>query len=408
MNTSLIKSALAMTAAFAVGSALATENVTKLYGATFESTPVNTVDNDYAYDAVNFPGITNYNNAGRARWYAGSADDQSVITTEGPCTGSQALKLQTEGGTLTNAFQGDVLTGINSARVNAKVRFEANVKFVASDTLDCGVEGGGDAKFALYAYAPDGGTTNLVVVHQYAAGLYTNDVINNVEIDTEDYQNVLVEYFTISDTQESFFSVKVGNNQASSDNAYVAADIGAGDDDQNKIWFLTINGSGNVNISSLCFKGTGMVDDLAISKVEEAQQQADWVVDSTTVSNQTASAAYQALASSALANANAGELTDWATANSIAFADVAADTTGTLVDAFLLNCALADVATEKEEFVLNITIDENGNPVIILPPGKEYNGTLQLKGSADLSSWHDCSNNQPGVGDRFFKYLLSL
>lgn len=407
MNTSLIKSALAMTAAFAVGSALATETVTKLYGATFESTPVDTVDNDYAYDAVNSPGITNYNNAGRARWKAGSADDQSVITTEGPCTGSQALKLQTEGGTLTNAFQGDVLTGINSARVNAKLRFEANVKFVASDTLECGVEGGGDAKFALYAYAPDGGTTNLVVVHQYAAGLYTNDIIHNVEIDTEDYQNVLVEYFTISDTQESYFSVKVGNNQASSDNAAVAADIGAGDDDQDKIWFLTINSAGNVNISSLCFKGTGMVDDIAISQVEEAQQQSGWVDNPETIAAGTSAATqYSELDGTALATADAKELTVWAAANNVVFSDVTSDP-GDYVEAFLLNCSTASVATEKAAFVLDITIDENGNPVISLPDGKTYNGTLQLKGSTDLKNWTPITAQQT-ADYNFFKYELSL
>ena len=58
MNTSLIKSALAMTAAFAVGSALATETVKPIYGATFESSPYGNVTNDwnYAPDAL----VTNY------------------------------------------------------------------------------------------------------------------------------------------------------------------------------------------------------------------------------------------------------------------------------------------------------------------------------------------------------------
>lgn len=391
MNTSLIKSALAMTAAFAVGSALATETVTQLYGATFEDAD-NGVTNDYAYTAGDL--VSLYSGANLSKWFAGSAEDQSTITTEGPCNGSQALKLQTEGGTLTNQFFSTLFDDINDARENAKVRFEANVKFVASDTLDCGVEGGGDAKFALYAYAPDGGTTNLVIVHKYD-DVVTNEV-TDVEIDTENYTSIVVEYRTDTVNEESFFSVTVGGEPVTSDLA------------EDDIWFMTINGAGSEDITSLCFKGTGMVDDLAISKVEEAQQQADWVVDSTTVSNETAAVAYPALVNSALAAADAKELTDWAKANNIDFATVEADTTGTLVDAFLLNCTVAEVADEKADFVLDITIDENGNPVITLPAGFDYNGTLQLKGSADLSSWHDCVNNQPGAGDRFFKYLLSL
>ena len=395
MNTSLIKSALAMTAAFAVGSAFATE--TPIYGATFEQSASQSVPlNDQVY----MPGsITNCHNNG-AGWFAGSADDQSVITANGGYGNSQALQLQTEGGTLRNEFSSTVKTDINDARENATLRFEAKVKFVASDTLECGVEPEQDAKFALYAYAPDGGPTNLVIFHRYYdegldRSVYTNQVIPNINI-TEELMPVVVDYKMY--LGEACFSVTVDDVPAT--NA-VPCDAGAE-------WFLTINADALGSISSLCFKGTGMVDDIAISKVEEAQQQADWVVDSTTVSNETAAVAYPALASSALANANAGELTDWAKANNIDFATVEADTTGTLVDAFLLNCATASVATEKAAFVLDITIDENGNPVIILPPGKEYNGTLQLKGSADLSSWHDCTNNQPGAGDRFFKYLLSL
>jgi len=406
MNTSLIKSALAMTAAFAVGSALATETVTQLYGATFESSPYGNVTNDYNY--TNNVSIGTYNSLNTSKWFAGSNDDQSIITDVGAKTGDQALKLQTEGGTLTNQFFDTTLSGINDARTNAMVRFEANVKFVASDTLDCGVEAGGDAKFALYAYAPDGGPTNLVIFHTGAeSGDTTNDVISNVTIDTEDYQQVVVDYFTSG--LDSLFSVSVGGVQAESDEAMTDAQVGKGEDNVKKIWFITVNGtaSENLAISSLCFKGTGMVDDIAISQVEEAQQQSGWVDDSTTVSNQTAAAAYPALASSALANANAGELTDWATANSIAFADVAADTTGTLVDAFLLNCTVADVADEKEEFVLNITIDENGVPVITLPAGFDYNGTLQLKGATSLTGdWTDIS--APSATYKFYKYELHL
>ena len=140
----------------------------------------------------------------------------------------------------------------------------------------------------------------------------------------------------------------------------------------------------------------------------EAPAAAEWASDSTTVSNQTAAAAYPSLADSALATANAGELTDWAKKPgvNVAFADVVANPSA-YVDAFLLNCAptAAAVAEEKEEFVLTITFDSEGNPVINTPAGKDYNGKLQLKGSNDLSTW---TNADTTAGYQFFKFELSL
>lgn len=55
-------------------------------------------------------------------------------------------------------------------------------------------------------------------------------------------------------------------------------------------------------------------------------------------------------------------------------------------DAYLLNCTPAEVDAEKAAFKLNITID--GTTVTVTTPdGKSYNGTVQLKGSNDLSTW---------------------
>lgn len=391
-----------MTAAFAVGSALATEEVTQLYGATFESSPYGNVTNDwnYAQDAL----VTNYHDGASSGWFTSSDGDQSVITADGGNNNSQALKLQTEGGILENRFSTDVSNDINDARENAKVRFEASVKFVASDTLDCGVEADGDAKFALYAYAPDGGPTNLVIYHMATTNENSgaegaiNDIIPNIQIDTESYTHVVVDYFT-DENDVSFFTVSINGTPAESDYTY--------DQGDDYYWFKTVNNAQSVALSSLCFKGTGMVDDIAISQVEEAQQQSGWVDDSTAVSNETAAVAYPALASSALANANAGELTDWAKANNIDFATVEADTTGTLVDAFLLNCTVAEVADEKADFVLDITIDENGVPVITLPEGKTYNGTIQLKGATTLTGgWTNIS--EPSAAYNFYKCELHL
>lgn len=63
-----------------------------------------------------------------------------------------------------------------------------------------------------------------------------------------------------------------------------------------------------------------------------------------------------------------------------------ADADSQYEEAFLLNCAPADVETEKAAFKLNITVD--GTTVTVTTPeGKSYNGTVQLKGSNDLSTW---------------------
>lgn len=133
---------------------------------------------------------------------------------------------------------------------------------------------------------------------------------------------------------------------------------------------------------------------------------AGWVDDPATVSNQTAAVAYPTLAGTALAAADAQKLTVWAKANSVAF-DSAEAATESMVEAYLLNCAptAAAIAAEKDAFVLNIEFDATGAAVIKLPEGKTYNGTLQMKGSNDLSTWTPTATTQ---GFQFFKYELSL
>ena len=133
---------------------------------------------------------------------------------------------------------------------------------------------------------------------------------------------------------------------------------------------------------------------------------AGWVDDPTEiVEGTTAGQQYTALAGTALANADAKKLTVWAKANSVTFTD-ATTTADNYVEAFLLNCApdVATVAEEKAAFVLTITFD-GGNAVVNLPDGKTYNGTLQLKGSTDLTTWTDTETT---TGYKFFKYELSL
>ena len=115
---------------------------------------------------------------------------------------------------------------------------------------------------------------------------------------------------------------------------------------------------------------------------------------------------YPSLSGSALATADAKKLTKWATDNSINFNDVKDDTTGTYTEAYLLNCTLAEVETEKDEFVLTITVASDGTPTVNLPDGKTYNGKVQMKGSNDLSTWNDV--NAASTTYHFYKYELSL
>ena len=159
------------------------------------------------------------------------------------------------------------------------------------------------------------------------------------------------------------------------------------------------NASGTVGTENI----TITIDDAA-----QAQQAADWVEDSSTIAaGTTAATQYPDLAGTALATADAKKLTDWAKANSVAF-NAATAGAADYVDAFLLNCAATSVAVaaEKEAFVANITFDAQGTPVVTPPAGKTYNGTLQLKGSTNLTTWTDVE--AASTSYQFYKYELSL
>ena len=128
----------------------------------------------------------------------------------------------------------------------------------------------------------------------------------------------------------------------------------------------------------------------------------NWVPDSSAIpANTSAETQYPALAGTALATADAKQLTDWAKANGVAFSDVKTSA-DSYVDAFLLNCAVADVDDEKDEFIVNISFDSvTGEPVVTTPDGKTYNGKFKVYGSDDLTTpkanWHEQTD-----GDTFF------
>ena len=74
-------------------------------------------------------------------------------------------------------------------------------------------------------------------------------------------------------------------------------------------------------------------------------------------------------------------------------------------EAFLLNCAPADVETAKANFKIpSITVDAEGNVTVGTIEGT-FNGKLQLKGSTDLSTWTNL--DAPSKSYNFFKYELT-
>ena len=74
-------------------------------------------------------------------------------------------------------------------------------------------------------------------------------------------------------------------------------------------------------------------------------------------------------------------------------------------EAFLLNCAPADVETAKANFKIpSITVDAEGNVTVGTIEGT-FNGKLQLKGSTDLKNWTNL--NAASKDYNFFKYELT-
>ena len=103
-----------------------------------------------------------------------------------------------------------------------------------------------------------------------------------------------------------------------------------------------------------------------------------------------------------LAAADAVELTKWATeVGGVDFSNK--DTIN--VDCFLLNIANGSTAKqiqdEKDEFVVNISFDSEGKPVVTAPDGKTYNGKFKVFGSADLTT-PKANWDEKTTGDKFF------
>lgn len=128
----------------------------------------------------------------------------------------------------------------------------------------------------------------------------------------------------------------------------------------------------------------------------------DWPENPSTVSGQTAQAAFGITGD--LANADAAALATWAKAKGVTYAD---RTTAILTDAFLLDCANTQeaIATAAANFkITSITVA--GDTVTIAPAaGDVYgNGQVAIEGATSLASpisWHEKQ-----AGDHFFKATL--
>ena len=283
----MVKGALALSLSLIVGSSWAeqtTYNDVQKYGATFESTANTTVGelNDYAYELGS--GITNqlYRDEQAAKgWFPGSEEDESKIVARTDAAGGQALQLNTDASTLTNKFDATKAGELNAAiTATSSAFFETDVKFVASDTPDSGIEGGKDAtKFAIYAYCDEEAetvTTNLVVYHAVmdANGdvTYTNEVFDTL-INTEVYTKLRIEMKKLADPENTeatynVFSVKVGNGEALSSDTALDALF---NETATGTWFLTVEDPEDedaAEVASLNFKGTGEIDNISVGVID--------------------------------------------------------------------------------------------------------------------------------------------
>ena len=225
---------------------------------------------------VNEPGtMTNAVN-----WYAGP-NDQSYVTNgvtyvldggiSGPISGisganTHALRLNTEGDTLTNKF-----STVETTFESDPIWLDTVVQFVLSEDLPTGLADDVDVKMALYALAGET-STNLVVHHAiYDEGFLATNTVTDIEIDPEAWYRVTVKMAageTMHEIPQAFSIMVNGQLVEVTENAYGAdwldtfemTPAGAGS------WFLSAGTEGSYPsaIESLAFQGTGFIDDLCL------------------------------------------------------------------------------------------------------------------------------------------------
>lgn len=361
--------ALALT--LAVVSASAEE--VQMYGATFESSVSTTSGelNDWAYELS--AGVTTYADTnGEPYGWFGGADDASTIIA---ANGGQALHVDTGSSILTNKLASGVTSEINPGLLDAGACLEMDLKLTTCNVLGAGIPDGADApKLALYSYCDNSVTpctTNLVIYHAYLDSgelVRTNEVFDTL-IDAESYTRVRIVMKTIyeDETPRNVFSVAInGGEPLSSDAAYSEG-----------IWFLSaegLNAAGAEGISSVCFSGSGEVDNIGLGVVQSESPISYKDPEGRDIEDPV--------------------LVEWFLLNDFTQADINAlgdDTAATdkLYECFLLNCSIKAQEPGGALSVIGFAVSNEVSVTVQLVrqyPLGFINGVIHIYGADDLAS----------------------
>lgn len=405
----------------------------------FAQAGLNTTNADFESENL---GMFNIGSGEGTEWAAAAEDmdggsvTTAIVTNDTPAAevgGSQYLKLDGVTELARNANSEDYTQPYEIG--SGKVYIDTLVKFTITED-DAPVPGDGD-KLCIWV-KENGGTTNLMVTAGYVDAQMNTTATNYITSYTFDgdlnntWYRLIVEVIPGIDQEGIFQGFKISVGEAgssltlvtSTESKYACSDSPL-TETESEIFpsLFDINSKGQettTKISSVAFKGTGAIDNLQFTTNNPAPAQADWVDPTVpeafeTITNKPVSEVYAAVAAAnpALAAVDAGKLTVWA--KSVGDVDFGDATTANSInaDCFLLNIANDSTAEEiedaKDDFVLTITFDNEGNPVVELSEeaqAKGYNVTPVIKGATTLQgpdNWHNKTD-----GDKFFKAVLEL
>ncbi|MDO5320247.1 MAG: hypothetical protein Q4G65_16590 [bacterium] len=349
---------------------------------------------------------------------SGSADGSKVAGD----SSAKFLELSTEGGTLWRSInEGNTAGETIDAKLGAAQAVPATGLYVDTmvqftPTEDGGApELGGDDKLAIWLNVTAGedgapSTTNLCVRAQFLN--YADDVVSKAATftlepvegtlaldDASAWHRLTVKAYTLLDDENqrvSAFEIKVDDKAMKAK----TSPIGAG---MQEMWaeilsaeqkslveadrlFPSLEGiaaaGSTFTLQAVGFKGSGAIDDLSISTTAPSPEgDVDWEHPM----KETGTAAEMfGITREDLAGVDGEKLAAWALDNEVTFA---ADAASIIKDAFLLNCANdADaVAEAADEFkITSITVNDDGSVSVTTPADKNYNGTVEIVGSATI------------------------
>ena len=406
-------------------SVVATINLgTGILGATVSvsGTPVEPVSSNAIQIVFNLlPGTTEFTlgvTADTANGYA--FDDATGITLDNASYASGTVTISGGAPTLTlQATRNNVnyIDGDNNPTscVSLATAF-ANAKSGTTITLAYGLDANAVEGNAFAGYQITGKTVTLdlngnsiIAVDKKEEALFTiNPGAKLIVIDSSSANTGTIDY----DTEYAVFyadgECEVGATTGDYGPKIVGPLVDPADDSAVKVIRGKLDGDGNSTAGA--FNRNDYVDDN--SEVSSALVDGFWVVAPTgggdddwkdvkdITPGDTAGETYGITGD--LAAADAVELTEWATGvGSVTFAKK--DTIN--IDCFLLNIAnnstAQEIQDEKDEFVVNISFDSEGKPVITGPGAKTYNGKLVIYGSADLTT-PKANWDEKTTGDKFF------